>query len=127
MAALALAVRQDAGTEFSMAVFDDKEAIDLLGQLNETLLRAGWKEIDWTGGGDVVLSRGPGHARVGIQAVEGLYVQADIEQRKRFEPIVHRLGQALIKAGLAIKGEIGKLPDGENKNAIRILVGEKPR
>jgi hypothetical protein len=118
--------RHAAGTAFTLGVYNDKESIDLMGQISQALIGAGWKESSWSGGGDLVLNRGADHPNAGYVMVDGLYVQADSSEAAKLAPVVQKLSVALEYVGLATKAEIGHLPENDNKSAVRILVGKKP-
>lgn len=44
-----------ASVPFTMGVFNDPEAIDLMIQIDSALVTDGWQETEWKSGGDIVL------------------------------------------------------------------------
>jgi hypothetical protein len=114
------------GTPFTIGVFNDPEAIDLMNQLESLLTAAGWKENEWKSGGDIVLGGRPGRPNAGYTLVSGLFVQADNSRSSDFGPVVVALANAVIEAGIAATAEIGRMAPGTNNDDIKILVGKKP-
>jgi hypothetical protein len=114
-------------TPVVFGVFQDPEAIALLNQMSRILISANWVEQEWKGGGDIVLNRGPGHPSAGYTYVGGLYVQADNSHAADFGPIARELAKLLSDDGISANAEVGRMTPNDNKNAIRILIGQKPR
>jgi hypothetical protein len=117
------AVRRFAGVNFTISVFNDPESINLLTQIDDALVGAGWIETDWKGGGDISFSRS-GHPNAGFNFLQGLYVQAEATRMNEFGPAVALLVTALNNAGLEAKGELGNMPPNA-KGVIQIQVGKK--
>jgi len=116
-----------AGTPIVFGVFQDPEAFALLDQVSRMLTLAGWIEQEWKSGGDIVLTRGGGHPIAGFTVVTGVYVQADASHAADFGPIVAKLAQMLSEAGIGAKAEVGRMGANTNNDAIKILIGQKPR
>lgn len=120
-------MRPFAGTPVVFGVFQDPEPIALLDQLSDALTLAGWSEQEWKSGGDIVMTRGAGHSIAGYTLVSGLYVQADNSHADDFGPIVAKLAKLLTDAGIPAKPEVGHMAPNTNNDAIKILIGQKPR
>jgi hypothetical protein len=120
-------MRPFAKTPVVFGAFQDPEAFALLDQLSNTLLLAGWIEEEWKSGGDIVLTRGGTHPVAGFTAVTGLYVQADVRHSADFSPIATKLAKLLSDAGIEAKAEVGRMGANTNNDAIKILIGQKPR
>jgi hypothetical protein len=119
-------VKKFAKTPFVLGVFQDAEALELLKQVDVILTSAGWVEQAWKGGGDIAYSR-PGHANIGSTYVTGVFVQADESHMADFGPIVVILAKLLSDAGVDATPEVGKMPANTNIDAIKILIGQKPK
>jgi hypothetical protein len=126
VATLSTQMRSFPRTPVAYGVFQDPESIALLEQLSGALLSAGWIEQAWNSGGDVLLTRGsrPG---VGFTYVTGVYVQADQSHVTDFGPIITALAKLLTDAGIDAKPEVGRMAPNTNNDAIKILIGQKPR
>jgi hypothetical protein len=74
-----------------------------------------------------VLTRGGGHPIAGYTFVTGIYVQADASHAADLGPIVGALATLLSGAGMEAKAEIGRMVPNTNNDAIKILIGQKPR
>ena len=118
-------MRAFAGTPFTMGVFNDPEPIDLMNQIDNALVAAGWQETEWKSGGDIVIGRSP-RPNFGYTLVIGLYVQADNKHASDFGPIVQALAAILTAEGVPAKPEVGRMAPETNNDAIKILVGKKP-
>jgi hypothetical protein len=119
-------MKQFSGTPFVLGVFQEPEALALLTQIEDILIKAGWVEEEWKSGGDVVYSR-QGRPNIGYTFVTGLYVQADYSHAADFRPIVMLLASLLSDAGIDAKPEVGRMAPNTNNDAIKILIGQKPR
>jgi hypothetical protein len=114
-------------TPVVFGVFQEPEALALLEQLSMVLTTAGWIEEEWKSGGDLVLTRGVPHPPAGFTAVTGLYIQADARHADDLRPIVGKLAKLLSDAGIGAKPEVGRMGPNTNNDAIKILIGQKPR
>ena len=114
-------------TPLVFGVFQEPEAFALLDQISRTLTQAGWIEQEWKSGGDIVVTRGGGHPIAGYTFVTGVYVQADASHAADFGPIVEKLAKLLSDAGIQAKAEVGRMSPNTNNDAIKILIGQKPR
>jgi hypothetical protein len=119
-------MKQFSGTPFVLGVFQEPEALALLTQVEDILIAAGWVEQEWKSGGDVVGAR-QGRPTIGYTFVTGLYVQADNSHAADFTPIVVQLASLLSDAGIDAKPEVGRMAPNTNNDAIKILIGQKPR
>jgi hypothetical protein len=126
-ASLIAEIKRYSKTPVVFGVFQDPEALGLLDQLSKALLAAGWTEEEWKSGGDIALTRGGSHPTAGFTSVAGVYVQADAAHANDFGPIVSRLAKLLSDAGIEAKAEVGRMAPDTNNNAIKILIGQKPR
>jgi len=59
--------------------------------------------------------------------VTGVYVQADIKHAADFGPIVQKLAKLISGAGIETKPEVGRMAPDTNNDAVKILIGQKPR
>ncbi len=119
-------MKQFSGTPFVFGVFQEPEALALLTQVDDILIAAGWVEQEWKSGGDVVYAH-QGRPNIGNTFVTGVYVQADNSYAADFGPIVAKLALLLSDAGIDAKPEVGRMAPNTNNDAIKILVGQKPR
>ena len=123
---IAAEMKRFSGTPFVLGVFQEQEALALQAQIESILTEAGWVEQEWKSGGDIVAVR-PGRPNMGYTFVTGLYVQADNSHAPDFGPIVEKLAKLLSDAGIEAKPEIGRMAPNTNNDAIKILIGQKPR
>lgn len=114
-------------TPVVFGVFQEPEALALLDQLSKVLTSAGWIEEEWKSGGDIVLTRSNPHPPAGFTSVTGVYVQADASHGSDFGPIVAKLAKLLSDAGIDTTPEVGRMGPNTNNDAIKILIGQKPR
>jgi hypothetical protein len=125
MVALTTAARPYAGTTFTLAIYDDKESLDLMWQISEALVNAGWKEAAWAGPGDTALNRGGGHPSAGFMRVDAVHVEIDSTRAATLQVPAEHLVGALRNAGLETIGAMGNVAEG-NKDVITVIVGRKP-
>jgi hypothetical protein len=118
-------MKQFSGTPFVLGVFIEPEAIALLTQVDEILIAAGWVEQEWKASA-IVYSR-EGKPNVGYTTITGLYIQADNSHAADFGQIVVKLASLLSDAGIDAKAEVGRMVPNTNNDAIKILIGQKPR
>jgi hypothetical protein len=118
-------IKAFAGVPFTIGLFNEPEALDLMAQLERVLAAAGWVEGDWKGSGDTRLSR-PGKPSLGFTSVAGVFVQADKSHLADFGPAVVALAAALTKNGVAATPQVGNMPPDPAREAIQILIGKKP-
>ena len=126
--ALSHEMRPYAGTPFTMAVFNDKESNDLLGQIFQALVDAGWKPVAWQTEGIISTTVNyPGRPNFGLTNLDGVYIQADERYVEKFGPQVNRLAALLDSQGIWATGEVGAMPKTNLKNigVINVMIGQK--
>jgi len=126
-AALIAEMKLYSKTPVVFGVFQEPEALAFLDQLSKLLIAAGWTEEEWKSGGDIALTRGGLHPVAGFTSVTGVYVQADATHANDFGPIVSKLAKFLSDAGVEATPEVGHMGPNTNNDAIKILIGQKPR
>jgi hypothetical protein len=124
---IAAEMRLFPGTPVVFGAFQDPESTALLQQISDVLISAGWVEQEWKSGGDIVMNRGGDHPIAGYTMVTGVYVQADIKHAADFGPIVQKLAKLISGAGIETKPEVGRMAPDTNNDAVKILIGQKPR
>jgi hypothetical protein len=118
-------IKKWSGTRFTLAVFNDPEAIAFMSQIETALLSAGWIETDWKGGGALAYTRA-GRPNVGITLLQGLFVQADSSHATDFGWQVGTLVANLKEEGLHATAEVARMvPQDGNIDVIQIQVGKK--
>jgi hypothetical protein len=123
---IANALKPLAGTSFDMACADNQESMKLLGQIEDALNVAGWKELGWTGGASIVIAR-PNKPSIGRAVETGVSVQFEPEQQTQLGPATATLVFVLINANIQATAEIMPIPRNDNHNAVHVIVGEKPQ
>lgn len=111
------------GQAFDFAATTSKESLNLVEQIESTLVSAKWMPLEWTGG---TISRN-GKPMLGHAIETGITVQVEIEQQENLLGIAKALSSALKDEGIAAEAQLMPVPRTDNHNAIHIVVGDKPR
>jgi hypothetical protein len=122
---IAASLKQFSGTSFDVASDTDKEAVDFAGQIEDTLAKAGWKQVEWTGG--AIIRPGFNKFRIG-QAIEiGISAQVGMTRSVQLLPIAKAFAAAFTAGGVAARAEYMPKPVSDNDNAVHVIVGKKPQ
>jgi hypothetical protein len=117
-------LRQFAGTQFDTALVPgDPESAKFLVTIEEVLLQAGWKQIDWEGG-DIVFNR-DGKPVAGMTSANNVIVAIFPEQIQTLEPAALSLVAALKSAGILADLQNATGITNTNRDALHILMGHK--
>jgi hypothetical protein len=123
---IAMAMRPFSGTTFNVAVSNAQEPVNLLGQLEDSLVAANWKQIAWPA--DTVLQRG-GRPSAGIATEVAVTIQVEEAEKGSMLQIARALVVALTAEG--IEADVRHMPPASQYNmkqkVIHVVVGEKPR
>jgi len=113
------------GTPFVLTIFNDPEAISLMGQIEDSLIAGGWIEQEWAAGRSILFTR-QGKPSLNLNSLVGLYVQADASKSDDFTAPVALIANRLKADGMAALSQVGPMPSEMDKNVIFIQVGKKP-
>jgi len=122
---IAAEIRPFSGMQFDLAVLSDPEPLDLLSQIEAAVLSAGWKEVDWGGPGDLVITR-TGAPTVGQTMFADVSVGIDPALKgSQFEIAATALVSAL--NAQQVKATLGAaIPSVGYKTAtIHVMIGKK--
>lgn len=114
-----------AGTTFDIAASNSREPLDLVIAIEDTLVGAGWTELDWSVT-NITIGR-PGRHLLGIAAETGVTVQVETAQQLKLLEIAKNLAAALSAEGIVAEAQLMPPPQKANQEAIHIVVGEKPK
>lgn len=117
--------RQFPGTPFVLTIFNDPEAISLMGQIEDSLVAGGWIEQEWGAGRSIMFTR-QDKPSLNLNSLVGLYVQADASKSDEFTAPVVLIANLLKAAGIAALSQVGPMASEMDKNVIFIQVGKKP-
>jgi hypothetical protein len=115
-------------TQFDTAIDPSSETQDLLLQIENTLQKAGWSQIDWGGEAWGLSFTRDGRRKAGVvAAITGVLIEMHKEHSDQLSPAVTALTLALRGEGIATEAKfVGGLKN-NNPNAIHIIVGDKPK
>lgn len=112
---------------FDVAASLEREPLALVIQIEDVLTKAGWKELDWTGSGNIIRRSGRPRLGLGSEAEPvGVSVQVELSQGATLLPIAKKLASAIATEGIAAEAEFMPAPETQNHDAIHIVVSEKP-
>jgi hypothetical protein len=117
------------GTEFDVAASNSSEPLNLVMQIEESLVAAHWKEIDWpemspNGRANTLITR-PGKASLGLAIEHGVTIQVEMSDREQLLEMAKILAVALSAEGISAEAQFMSVNQG-NQRMIHIVVGEKP-
>ena len=118
---IARAVNEFSGTLFDLAATHEKEPLNLLDEIEVSLIKARWVEVPWTGA-DVTR---PGKPNVGTAIAQN--VEIEVERGSTLFPIANELAKALSDQGIPAKPLFANtnMPS-KNHAAVHVIVGTKP-
>jgi hypothetical protein len=121
--AVSAAVKPFAGTIFDAGIGPkgDPEPLYLLRSIHAALVRAGWKPVDWTGGGETYLE--PPMPKVGLTMVTDVIIDVHPDKWTKFGDAANALASALAAAGIAVIAD--SQPTSVNTDAIHVRIGRK--
>jgi len=112
------------GLAFNATVFNTKEALDLLDQVEKTMVKAGLIQIDWPS--ETSLTR-TGKPRVGFTTEKGVTIQVDDSELAPLAPVAKVLASALRAEGIEAEWvPMTTSPHHMNRQTFHLVIGRKP-
>lgn len=120
---------QFSGTEFDVAASNTSEPLNLVKQIEESLVAAHWKEVDWpemdpNGRANSLITR-PGKPSLGLAIEHGITIQIEMSDKEHLLGISRISASALSAEGVSAEAQFMAINQA-NKRTIHIVVGEKP-
>ena len=111
-----------AGTTFDFASTNSKEPMNLLGQIEDALIAAGWKEVNWPG--EIIIGR-DGKPSVGMATESGVKVEVQLSRQAELLPLAKMLATTLSTENIPAEAQLSISRLTQTPTELHIVVGDK--